>query len=138
MGSAGGRFASHFVGPPARKPGSFSGFLPGASVMLRFTTEVLAADLVIKMKGDLDQEQVDAFSIWLNDTLAGAPSIVVIESSDLDVLDTAAITSLVELAGDMLDRGGELRVLNPSLRLRRELQVTDHEGCIAVICRPVP
>lgn len=105
--------------------------------MLRFTTEVLAADLIIKMRGDLEIGQVDAFSTWLTDTLVGAPSVVVIESSELDVSDSAAVDALVELAGDLLDRGGELRVMNPSLRFRRELRMADTEGCIAVISRPI-
>lgn len=89
--------------------------------MLRIHPEMIVMDVVVTMAGDLDEMSVKGFRHWLNEVTGQGPCVVTIEASEIDSPDDDGVDALVSLAIDLQLAGGELRLLNPSLWLRRQL-----------------
>ena len=98
-----------------------------------FHSRVLVADLVIAMEGILTIKAVRDFRRQLMDLIGDAPICLTIECSQLQCPHNAGTQALVEFAGNLIDHGGELRLLNPSLWLARELRYADTNQLIRVV-----
>ena len=96
-------------------------------------SQVLVADLVISMDGVLTIKAVRDYRRQLTDLIGDAPICLTIECSQLQCPHNTGTEALVELAGDLMDLGGTLRMLNPSLWLARELRHADTNRLIRIV-----
>jgi len=100
---------------------------------LEMRAEVRGDVLVLAVQGELTSAQAANFKSWATAELEGGPTKVHVDCEKLHFIDSNGLGCLIYLRKCVVERDGQLTIINVSGWLRKFLQVT---GLEEVFCGP--
>lgn len=87
--------------------------------------------MLVRLSGELDLAVQDELRAQL-DAAAAVSDTVEIDLSDVTYADSTALSVFISLRNKLLDRGGKVRLLTPSARIRKLLEYAGLDGVFEI------
>jgi anti-sigma B factor antagonist len=95
---------------------------------LRVTTEDDGDEVVIVLAGEVDPHTCPQLRAVLADAVAGAPSRIVVDTQNIEFVDSSGLRALLQAQQAQAARQATLELRSPSPIMRRLLRVTALES----------
>ena len=97
------------------------------SVPIRYDGDTV----VVEIRGELDLATAPLLRDTLGQLIAEGALAILVDAGELEFVDTKGLSALVDAAGELIARGGELSVANVRPAARRLLELTRADWVLA-------